>query len=318
MGQENKNLFNNRLGMRPSRNLSATEELNRISADSNPNPAPTGDIVLSSGAPKSSGGGKKVLIISLIILVFAALVGGAIFFMIQEQGGNGSSSSSSVKGDYKIEFNQFANYLIRGEVKDTALTGTNDSLGNYAFNKAIRGDENTKKSFMEKAYGLYEKFNNDYSASNIEDDDLNARVKSYYGSIKMLYLYEMSDKLSDEEIFREYIEKGEDSARELVDNSYAEMFNSDSEVAKTYAEVLREANSAYLAQLVKYAGVGCVSKENGLDRKCVGLKIPYDDDTKNYEKMSQKVYKMYNSAVSEITNECWNISEAINKNGEES
>ena len=152
----------------------------------------------------------------------------------------------------------------------------------------------------------------------LADDDLNARVKSYYGSIKMLYLYEVSDKLSDEGIFREYIEKGEDSARELVDNSYAEMFNSDSEVAKTYAEVLREANSAYLAQLVKYAGVGCISKENGLDRKCVGLKIPYDDDTKNYEKMSQKVYKMYNSTVSEITNECWNISEAINKNGEES
>ena len=299
------------MGQDENKNFNALEELNRISADSNPNTISStgsGDIVLHNNG--DGKGVKKIALVAIIILAIVAVV------VIVILGIKTVSDIASAPGDYKKEYNQFANYLISGEKKETVLEEPNNGLRNYAFNKAFRGEDEEKKKFIEEAYGLFEKFYTDFSAADIKDDVLKARAKSYYGVIKMLYLYETSDKLEDAEIIQEYMEKSEANAKKLINDSYSKMSESDSETAKAYAELLKATGQAYLVTLVKYNNNGCISKEKGIDRNCTS-RIPYNDaDIQDYMKKSQAAHRTHSSALVEIINECWTLSEMINK-GEE-
>ena len=299
------------MGQDENKNFNALEELNRISADSNPNTTSStgsGDIVLHNNG--DGKGVKKIALVAIIILAIVAVV------VIVILGIKTVSDIANAPGDYKKEYNQFANYLISGEKKETVLEESNNGLRNYAFNKAFRGEDEEKKKFIEEAYGLFEKFYTDFSAADIKDDVLKTRAKSYYGVIKMLYLYETSDKLEDAEIIQEYMEKSEANAKKLINDSYSKMSESDSEAAKAYAELLKATGQAYLVTLVKYNNNGCISKEKGIDRNCTS-RIPYNDaDIQDYMKKSQAAHRAHSSALVEIINECWTLSEMINK-GEE-
>ena len=300
------------MGQDENKNFNALEELNRISADSNSNTVPstgTGDIVLhNDGGNKRT---KKLAFVAIIILAVVAAIVGIVFGVKTI-----SDAVVNTPGDYKKEYNQFANYLISGEKKETALEGSNNGLRNYAFNKAFRGEDEEKKKFIEEAYGLFEKFYTDFSAADIKDDVLKARAKSYYGVIKMLYLYETSDKLEDAKIVQEYMEKSEANAKKLINDSYGNMSGSDSETAKAYAELLKETEQAYLVTLVKYNNNGCISKEKGIDRNCISRIPNSDPEIQDYMKKSQAVRRTHSSALVEIISECWTLSEMINK-GEE-
>lgn len=306
----------NRLGMRPARDLSAAEELNRIvEAEQKENiEANGGDIILAPTGKQPKD--KKIIVI--IVLAIAIVITFTVGILMK--GGIGAvlgSNTSHSSGDYKKEFNQFANYLISGEAKEDALTGSNNSLRNYAFNKAIRGGDDNRKKFIEEAYRLFEVFYADFSSAAVKDGEITSHVSSYYNVLKMLYLYETSDKIESGNILDEYMEKSEDSARNLIENSYSKLAASDSEAAKGYAEILRADGRAYLAEFIKYRSNGCISKEKGIDQNCVNHKVMYDLDAQNYMKAHRAVYVTYNNAVSEITSECWVISGLINKNGEE-
>ena len=299
------------MGQDENKNFNALEELNRISAGSNPNTVPstgTGDIVL-----RNDGGNKKTKKLALVAIIILAVIAVVAVVVLSIKT---ATDIANAPGDYKKEYNQFANYLINGEKKETALEGSNNGLRNYAFNKAFRGEDEEKKKFIEEAYGLFEKFYTDFSAADIKDDVLKARAKSYYGVIKMLYLYETSDKLEDVKIVQEYMEKSEANAKKLINDSYSNMSGSDSDTAKAYAELLKEAGQAYLVTLVKYNNNGCISKEKGIDRNCIS-RIPNNDaEIQDYIKKSQAVRRTHSSALVEIISECWTLSEMINKEEE--
>ena len=303
----------NRLGMRPARNFSAMDELNRITeAEQRENlEANGGDVVIATAEAQPKD--KKLFIIAIlaaaVVIVFAIgfFIKGGISNII---GGNNAS------GDYKKEFNQYANYLISGEMSEAALTGSNDGLRNYAFNKAVRGTSEEKSKFINEMYGLFEKFHTDFTAAKVNDSALNSRVSSYYSNLKMIYLYEKADKIDDAKIIQEYMEVSEQSARNMIANSYNDLASSDSEVAKMYAETLREANYAYLTQLVRANSAGCITKEKGYDLVCANQRTPYDEEARSYIEKRQAVIQSYNAALGEVVTECWNLSDMINAKGE--
>lgn len=295
------------MGQDENKNFNALEELNRISVDSNPNAISStgsGDIVLHN-----NGGGKGVKKIALVAIIILAIVAVVTIVVL---GIKTVSDIANAPGDYKKEYNQFANYIINGDKKETALEGANNGLRNYAFNKAFRGEDEEKKRFMEEAYALFEKFYTDFSTADIKDDVLKIRAKSYYNIIKMLYLYETSDILEDVEIAQEYMEKSDANAKKLINDSYGKMSDSDSDAAKSYAGLLREAGQAYLVLLIKYNNHGCISREKGINLSCTNRISNNDADVQDYMKKSQAVRKTYSSALVEIINECWTLSEMIN------
>ena len=100
---EDKKYFNARVGMRPGRDISAAQaELDRISADSNPNKVEgTGDIVLNVPAAKSKKNPKVIVLGVLLILAIVAVVVSIILtkgnlFKNDKQDAIGSSSLSII------------------------------------------------------------------------------------------------------------------------------------------------------------------------------------------------------------------------------
>lgn len=306
-------IANNRLGMRPARNLSAMDELNRITEDENRQKAPvseTGDIVLNADVkqPKDK---KIIIIIVLAILVVAVFAFGLIMTNGKNGGIFGGNAESANSMEYKIAFNNYSNYLMYGEPKDTALEGANDNLGNYAFNKARRGTNDDMKKFIEEANSLFDKFYESYKKVENDNTIIKSHVSNYRHILKTIYLYETSDKLEEKEIVKEYIEKSGDDARKLIESSYLKLAESDSEYAKDYANVLRESGMIYLAELIKYSNAGCLTKEHGLNVVCVN-RMPQDENTLRYSNARLEVRRRYNSAAYELVNGCWTLSDMIN------
>ena len=98
-------IVNNRLGLRPARNLSAQEELDRISGVDHQSQPAGGDIIL---APEKKRGSKKFLIIGLVtVLIIAAVVAGIVLL---SRGGNFLGGVS-----YKKELDDFSEWLLNGD-----------------------------------------------------------------------------------------------------------------------------------------------------------------------------------------------------------
>jgi hypothetical protein len=142
-------LGNNRLGMRPARNLSAKEELDRISADSNPNAtASNGDIVLNAGAkPKKD---KKIIVIIMLAIVTVIAIIASLF--ITKSGILGASGTKTVSKDEALSalqkfdstYSDFVHFYsghygleptfgdgwlhILFPLPDTAITGTEERI----------------------------------------------------------------------------------------------------------------------------------------------------------------------------------------------
>lgn len=195
----------NHLGMRPSRDLSAQEELDRISASSTPTQDSNGDIVLDNPTPKKSNK-KRILIVILIITVLAAVVGAGIFLILQQNNSVGSSTVTQQKtvqdNEVKELINQYADDVEQLEdvfvdISKNRLYGaifeeesktvldkylkSNSSFYNGIKDKdsvseAIAEDFKALKERMEKNVAIYDKaykiYQNYYSALKNKDASL--------------------------------------------------------------------------------------------------------------------------------------------------
>ena len=287
---------------------SVQDELNRISGVVPQTQSTGGDIILNNGSKHNN----KILI-AVVASIFAVVIVAILLIMQPWK----SLTASHVPGDYRKEFNQFANYLINGEMKEDALNGSNNHLGNYALNKAIHSSDSERKSYLEKAYKLFEDFYIDYTNENIDNNTLKARVENYRDVLKMIYLYEISDKLEDDQIVKEYMSKTEDGVKDYINNSYKELSDSDSTIGRRYAEELRELGRTYLAQLIRYNSKGCIDKNGNIDKICVNKNAEYNLDSQAYGEARRAVYNTYNSAISNMIDECWTIARIINGESDE-
>lgn len=237
MGPENKNLFNNRLGMRPSRNLSAMDELNRISAQTQAQNQPqtpqsvstSSDIVLSGGSAPKNQGKKRFLIILGIITVFAILTGVGVYFALQQNKGKGSSSSSTTgihDSAVREAMAQYSDDVIKLEdvFIDIDKSKNNGAIFEDASQKALKKYLDSTNSFSETIKdktSVREKVLEDF---NTLKERLEKNIDSYNSAYKIYENYYNAIKTSNVALISEYL-KSSDSGEKTAAEAYTKYIN---------------------------------------------------------------------------------------------
>ena len=225
---------------------------------------------------------------------------------------SGTQLDLQVYGDYKKEFNKFANYIIEGEESEDPLKGEYESSEDYALRIALKSkDEDGKTAFLEKANKLFETFYHDFAIEGPGSLSVTgARVDNYRNSWIFLNKYLNSKWNTEDDILAFYNELGKDSAETKINESYENLSKSDSTAAQNYAELRKAHDRLILNRIDRYARNGCV-KDGKIDKSCVaGLR--YDSTNNEIGQALVNLDSFYSSEVLLIVGSSWDISALIN------
>lgn len=267
---------NNRLGMRSGRNISAAQaELDRISADSNPNAVPstaTGDIVLNNPAPK---GKKSPKIIILAILVVLAVVAAVVSVVVTNgnNGGNGGSGNGGSGNDEsasdpnlpvetaKESFNEYYHYLIdKTNSKNNISQNDIDNNMSYLDVNTTAVDSNEYLTELDKKYRAfisdYGKTVGAYSPENMQ--------AYFYGYHKIQGDYIGLDLIG------KYREVGIDGAKNYLYESITPL--NDVFITNTtldsFVEATRNMGAKFIELVSIMDGFGCIQNDNTISARC--------------------------------------------------
>jgi hypothetical protein len=248
----------NRIGMRPARNFSAQDELNRISGVATQTQTAGGDIVLNNGVKKKSN--KIIIAIILGLAVMAILC--VVLFVMKRNTSIVASDSNFVKyllngdGDIKTTEKREKEAILADYINDSnrkIYPFTFYNLSTYS----TRRDEKIEKYFSNIRI-KYEEYKEAYSGTGKE-----AQVK------KLGTLLELVEKNVD------YMKNREDIINKYKDNpgllkqNYKEYFvETDIEDLKNVSTLQIYYYENEIAYAALYDSVGCL-KGNVADMDCM-------------------------------------------------
>lgn len=204
---------NNRLGMRPSRNVSnAQAELDRISKDSNPNKfEETGDIVLNNSVKKKSP--KIIILIALLIVTVIVVIVSVIVTKNKSISGDGSQTNATKK-----EINELlVKYSDNVKEAEEFILG----LRNSEMNASMVMQEDVKNDFekniaaaksLRDGLKKYSKLDNDDSTKILTDlkNQLYSDVELYEKIFNIYNDYYRAIVELDKTAIESYLAKGQD------------------------------------------------------------------------------------------------------------
>ena len=259
----------NRLGMRPSRNLSAADELNRIVAAENQENATVngGDIVLAPAAKQPKD--KKVYIaIALGIITIAVFV---IGFLMKSGGLNG------IIGGTSAEASDFTKWLLNGDGSVATTTEKSNAeikIADFANDQnkliyplnfynvstyATRRDENIEKYFTT--------LNQKYEVLKAEkaNTDKKEDVEKLGELLELLENSVNYTKIS-RELATEY-SNGANAAKSFYKNKFDKKMSDDrySSILNTQARFFED----QFTEMSIYKKAGCYDDKNGADFNCI-------------------------------------------------
>ena len=244
----------NRLGMRTSRNVSAAQaELDRISADSNPNAVPsssTGDITLTPSEPKSKSNKKIFLLIGLAIVAVVIFVVNLFISKNIAKGGNSKAEKEYISSYLKLI--QYGDSEIDAEI-------SLNMAYNFSYIHNLAEESVTDKEKTQFAHAL-DDMSGKLGDSLTKNQPLLKMIKAYTA---YLLLDEDMDAIE-----KAFIEGGEEAARSKYS---AQSEETPSEESGTIADRLNEGvidyKDAYIKKMKIYAANGCI-KDNTLIAAC--------------------------------------------------
>ena len=249
------------------------------------------DIVLPSSGKK---GGKKWIFVVLGVVVVVALVALGVWMMTR---GGGEERTTAQK-----EFNEYANYILYEE-DSTNSVDEFETAAWYAI------DENADNVvFLEEALSRYNSF---YSIASNE-------LSKYEGAGLMQTLYDYDFLLKYSELtfldsgalLNVYIDSGEQSALEYLNNLYATYVSEDE--ANNLISAFGSYEIAYGENLIAYWNVykanGCMV-DDGFSVECIE-NLPMDtirDVAAEIGATESTINAMYDNAIMDIKTNCNNI-----------
>ena len=187
--------FNNRLGMRPARSLSAKEELDRISADSNPNATAQsagGDIILGA-TPKPKKNKKGIILVVLLVLAIIIAVTSAVLIK-NKTSGNGNGGTDQPVETSKKAFNKLFHYIADRSDNDADIS-TDDMSNFVAYIDQEQSDDNIS-SYLKDFDDKYQAFAANYgkTVGKIIPSDI---YPYFYGYANINYIISHTNSIED-------------------------------------------------------------------------------------------------------------------------
>ena len=255
----------NRLGMRQSRNISAAQaELDRISADSNPNAQSGDDIVLNSG--NTDGGiNKKYLIIGVLLVV--SIIAAILSVMVTSGGipGIGKNNTVNVSSATKSAFSDFTSTYLGSNANFSELYKTSDA---YNVDDAI---ESGDKAFFGTSKQKLEALTN--SLDDKTDESVKTMINQYSKLFNFVYAYGTTDVPTEEKIIAKYTAGGRAGAEKYITDAYAVLLANKYDDSDDVTNADKAYYLAMVNQLDLYTLNGCLTQTGSTNEKCLVAKI---------------------------------------------
>lgn len=303
----------NRLGMRPSRNVSAAQaELDRISKESNPNAIPasdTGDIVLNNPAPK--GKTPKIMIIGIVVIVVlvAVLVGLILTKQNASKGGTGDGESKGLEiSTAKSSFNSFYNYLTAKNDSDSDIKEGTFTVDSYL---ELNQDMDGKSTYLDNLEAKADAFSEAYikTVGGKKSEDVYAYYVSYY---KLL------DTISKLDYVSVYKQSGADVARNYVYETILPVKdgNKTNTILDNIIELERGFYDMQVSLLPAIERRGCILANNTINAKCsivgepeaLAIQDQYIQTLSSINLQSSNLRSQASSSLSELYSEIYGIN----------
>ncbi len=255
----------------------------------------------------------------LIGIGLVAVILIAVIFIVStkkesvDSGDNDSNQSSTQPyGDYKKEFNSFANYITSGKESENQLEGEYESSKNYALRIALKDKDETKKlAFVNEADKLFEFFYHDFLIDGPEESSVIAiRVKNYQDSWSFLKTYLNTDWNTEDDILKLYNNLGETSAEAEIDTKYSALVESESSTMRGYVELRKSYEKLVLKRIDRYSRNDCVSN-GAINDECVST-LRHDTTDTEITRIRSEMNRVYSSEVLTIIGGSWDISALVN------
>ena len=261
---------------------------------------------------------NPLLLIGIGAVVFIAIVALIIPVLSQksEDDSSDSQSQSQPYGDYKKEFNQFANYIISNKASDEQLVGEYDATKSYALNLALRSDDAEKRStFLKQAKDYLDRFYHDFSLLKSVNYAVKERTSSYRDSWLLIWAFFNEKWFTDDELLALFNDEGSEKALAKVDKAYSDSINLDSGVVEEYVETKKAYDRLILARYDRYSRNGCITK-GIVDESCV-LELAPNASNGTISETRSELNRQYSVAVLSAVGSIWDISELVNNLEEE-
>lgn len=185
----------------------------------------SGPVVLDSNGGRKS---RKWVVILIILLLFVVVAGG-VFAVWKSGAGNDNILDNS--------FNRFANYVLFGEDSAKELAGEYEGTKTYEIDRVfVLYDGEAKNNFMTFANKLWRNFYESLSSSMRRNDEI-VELKDDF---VFLNIY-ITDNTNLGDAFVKYLDGGVDEAKKVMNEITLKYYNSGSEKAIIYAEMLSSA-----------------------------------------------------------------------------
>lgn len=239
------------MGQDENKNTSALDELNRISADSNPNASAnvgagfgntaSGDIILNS-QPAQRRGGKRGLFLILAIVAVVVIIILSIFLIINKKNQEAKKKEVSDKQAY-------AKLIQFGDTEDKRETDFSLPYEySFIYNMANESDCEGSAIFADKI---------DEILSDIHDELLNS---DEFQDVKKAYLMILRTCKEINEIEKVYINEGREKAKNLFADQVKDKTGEEYNVRASTGEIIVDYKNAYIEMLDVYKKYNCIDK----------------------------------------------------------
>ncbi|MBR0372332.1 hypothetical protein IJH72_00075 [Candidatus Saccharibacteria bacterium] len=248
----------------------------------------TGDIVLNN-APKKKV--NKIVIVVLVVMIGLLALAGIIYVASNGFGNFGIANSGSLQGS----FNEYVNYVILGKDSSEELNNE-DIIATQPYFIGLSNKE--REQYIQKANKKYGVFEEKYLKTEGEIDI--ESMKSFY------QLYPGVSALSQDDIFKEYLENGKVSTERLIDATYS--VSGANQYLGAYLDAEKVLAGLELQLIIEINEKRCVVNGEILDN-CYTMT---DDELQSFRLEKGRVMESYSELGAEALSTILSINDELN------
>lgn len=302
-------LGNHRIGMRPARDFSTQDELNRISGVTTQTQTAGGDIVLNNGTKKKS---KKMLLI--VFFTLAVIIVSIVLVLILTGVGK-----TNVPDNERTAFNKFANYLLYGKDSKEDISAEKYRSNHRYYIDEIYDNSASSDEFTEKLDDYFKNVESRYDKYLSLTDknkyhDLSDALDTYKEKLDLYHYTIVSPLLSVTNLLGLYFD--EDKLESKLDDYFSSYDKSNIASTRSYGSDYNERAKNFISIVKQYHDLGCVSQERGtIATSCLNNNVePFLTLNNNYVefvKYSQEKAEEVHGLQRYIFSMVWSIKKVI-------
>lgn len=225
-----------------------------------------------------------------------------IIFSITKSGPSRIAAASEKK------FHQYANYLLFGEDKDTALPGEYDRWSVYDLEEQLEGDAFGQAYWDKTETLLNESVDKYHEMGDSANSTLLAALDEYRSAFQFLRAYRQLAEPNESTIISTLVDSGKSAAVSYIKEIFEPLLEFNVIYADSYVDYKIAQYSAFIDYYEQYNAAGCLTSgevNNSCPQIDEAALLQHIDTADQYDFLAEETIV---SLIQFLTQDCWAIS----------